>query len=1315
MERENILVILHEMAMVIGGETRLQPLLTRTLQRLLYHTSFPAGFVSLDLPPPAPGEETVEVRLDAVVGDYELTQLAGQTARLPAALVRGVAERAENAALLATLPGVSGRYRAFLRLPINGVGVIVLLAPTMPETELPLTSIFQPIMANLARAIVLCRHHEAYDAGIVAERDAALRGLERFRAALDDSPDCVLLIDPKTLRLVDFNRMTERLLGYTREELLALGPQDLARGKTRADFVRLFADLASGSPEGVTLEAACRHKDGAEHPVEARFTWLAPPGAAPLVIAVARDITERRRTEAALREAEERYRGIFAGARDGIVLIDADTGLVADCNPEFERQCGRPLAQLKALHIWELRPPAAQKVARAKFEEVKAAGGGGSAELAFQRPDGAIVPIEFVSTRLRIGGRDFLQSISRDITERQRGEQELARSKELLERMFESIHVLVAYTDRDFNFIRVNRAYAEADGRTPEFFPGKNHFVLYPGKEVETIFRRVVETGEPYVAIERPFEYAGHPERGVSYWDWRVEPVRGVGGQVEGLIFSLLNVTERVQARQALAESEEKFRRISASAQDAVIMLDDAGNIAYWNPAAERIFGYSAEEVVGKGMHALFAPARYRETYEKGFAAFRVSGEGPVIGKTLELEALRKDGSEFPIELSVSAVRLKGRWHAVGILRDITARKHAEEEVRHLSRQNRLILDSAGEGIYGVDLDGRCTFVNPAAAKMLGYAPEELVGRPAHEIFHHSHADGSPYPETECPVQKAHRKGQVYRGTHEVYWRKDGSRFPIEYVSVPIVEDGQILGAVASFLDITERQRAEAALRHSEDSLKEAQRIAHIGSWDLDLKRNVLTWSDEIFRIFEIDPAKFGASYEAFLDAIHPDDREFVNRAYTESVRNRTPYDIVHRLQMKVGRIKYVNERCETFYDQSGTPLRSVGTVQDITARRLAEIALSQVNRALRTLSAGNEVLVRATGEAGLLREMCRVIVETGGYRMAWVGYAECDEKKTVRPVAQFGPAEGYVENLRLTWDEADLRGRGPTGVAIRTRRAAVAHDIATEPTFAPWREEALKRGLGSSISLPLFENSRAFGALNIYAAEPNAFDKDEVALLTELATDLAYGIFSLRTRAERHKGETQLRENLVDTIRAIALTVEKRDPYTAGHQQRVSELCVAIGRELGLAPERIEGLRLGALIHDIGKIYIPAEILNRPGRLTKTEFDLIKSHPEVGYDIVKDVKFPWPVAPMILQHHERLDGSGYPNALKGEAIILEARILAVADVVEAMSSHRPYRPVVGVEKALAEIEAHRGTLFDPAVVDACTRLFREKGFTFAG
>jgi PAS domain S-box-containing protein len=197
----------------------------------------------------------------------------------------------------------------------------------------------------------------------------------------------------------------------------------------------------------------------------------------------------------------------------------------------------------------------------------------------------------------------------------------------------------------------------------------------------------------------------------------------------------------------------------------------------------------------------------------------------------------------------------------------------------------------------------------------------------------------------------------------------------------------------------------------------------------------------------------------------------------------------------------------------------------------------------------------------------------------------------------------------------------------------------------------------------------------------------------------------------ERHASAEKLQQTLLQTIEAIASTVEARDPYTAGHQRRVALIASAIAREMGLAEDRIHALYLAASIHDLGKIRIPAEILSKPGKLNAIEFELVKGHPKTGYEIIKDIQFPWPIAQMVLQHHERIDGSGYPQGLKSGQIMLEAMIIAVADVVEAMSSHRPYRPGLGLDEALQEITRHRGTLYDPAVVDSCITMFREKKF----
>lgn len=200
----------------------------------------------------------------------------------------------------------------------------------------------------------------------------------------------------------------------------------------------------------------------------------------------------------------------------------------------------------------------------------------------------------------------------------------------------------------------------------------------------------------------------------------------------------------------------------------------------------------------------------------------------------------------------------------------------------------------------------------------------------------------------------------------------------------------------------------------------------------------------------------------------------------------------------------------------------------------------------------------------------------------------------------------------------------------------------------------------------------------------------------------------TLESLSESQKKYSKILEEM---ILAISMTIEKRDPYTAGHQWRVSLIAAEIAHELGMSADRIEGIRLGGMVHDIGKIYVPVEILARPGALSDIEFSFIKTHPEVGYDIVKHVQFPWPVADMILQHHERLDGSGYPRGLKRGEILLESQIISVSDIVEAIASHRPYRPALGLEHALKEIRAGAGRIYDADVAAACLRLFEEKGY----
>lgn len=250
--------------------------------------------------------------------------------------------------------------------------------------------------------------------------------------------------------------------------------------------------------------------------------------------------------------------------------------------------------------------------------------------------------------------------------------------------------------------------------------------------------------------------------------------------------------------------------------------------------------------------------------------------------------------------------------------------------------------------------------------------------------------------------------------------------------------------------------------------------------------------------------------------------------------------------------------------------------------------------------------------------------------------------------------------------------------------------------------EQLLRAGILSFVTIPLRAAGHLIGSLNLGFTVPDGPTEEGVQIAEEVGNQLAIALRQAWLRDEIEASYRRLSRALNQTVQALAAAAEVRDPYTAGHQKRVTELAVAIAEKLGLSSERIDGLQVAGLMHDIGKLAIPSELLSKPSRLTDTERALIQEHPKVAHEILRAVEFPWPVAAIVLQHHERLDGSGYPLGLRGDGILLESRILAVADVVEAMASHRPYRPALGVQAALEEIRAGRGTRYDAQAVDAC-------------
>ncbi|MFZ2054449.1 MAG: PAS domain S-box protein [Candidatus Aminicenantales bacterium] len=367
------------------------------------------------------------------------------------------------------------------------------------------------------------------------------------------------------------------------------------------------------------------------------------------------------------------------------------------------------------------------------------------------------------------------------------------------------------------------------------------------------------------------------------------------------------------------------------------------------------------------------------------------------------------------------------------------------------------------------------------------------------------------------------------------------------------------------------------------------------------------------------------------------------------------------RLRDKNGKILDVETKASVIY-RDGKPYAIQGIARDITKRRRAEENLLESEERYRSL-------IESTDDAVCLID----------------------------------------KNLRFLYaNEKYLSGHGLTIEKIRGQEYKKQHSAERVAEFSGKLKEVIESGVSITYEHASEIDRKIFLRTVSPVREPQGGEVTKFTVISKDITKLKL------TEKVLEKSNEKLRKAILGIVQATALTVEYRDPNTAGHQRRVSELACAIATEMALSTDQIETVYMAGILHDIGKISVPAEILSKPSRLTELEFGLIKSHPQVGYDILKEIMFPWPLAQIILQHHERMDGSGYPLGLSGENIRLEARILAVADTVEAMASHRPYRAAPGIEVALEEIVRNKEVLYDSRVVDACVRLFDEKGFKFS-
>ena len=495
---------------------------------------------------------------------------------------------------------------------------------------------------------------------------------------------------------------------------------------------------------------------------------------------------------------------------------------------------------------------------------------------------------------------------------------------------------------------------------------------------------------------------------------------------------------------------------------------------------------------------------------------------------------------------------------------ETTEQKQAEEAAWMGQEEFEQFFENAPLYCYMVSPQATIERMNKAALTALGYSEKEIVGKPLTTIY---------APEAIPTVKKLFERWKKEGVLHDeelVVQTKSGKKLNI-LLNVGAVRSptGEILHSISIQQDITQKKVGLEKLRENEAELKRAQHLGRIGNWTWNIATDKIIWSDEYYRIIGLDPKQNPPGYAEHLKAYTPESAARLDAAVKREMQTGEPYVLdLEFTHPKESAARWIRARSETITDVNGTVIGLRGTAQDITEQVIAKKELEHVNRALRVVSGINQVLIHANDEIVLLNEACHIAVEVGDHRMAWVGFADNDVGKTVRPVARAGYDAGYVDAIGVTWADTE-RGRGPTGMAVREKRTVSTRDIATDPVMGPWRTAALEHGYRSSIALPLLHEGNVFGVLTIYSGEPNAFSEQETKILQELADDLAFGVTMLRLHKkveERTKEVDQLKNKFIQIV-----SHQLRTPLSVIRWN----LEAVLDRERGeVAPAQVETLR---------------------------------------------------------------------------------------------------------------------------------------------
>ncbi len=722
-----------------------------------------------------------------------------------------------------------------------------------------------------------------------------------------------------------------------------------------------------------------------------------------------------------------------------------------------------------------------------------------------------------------------------------------------------------------------------------------------------------------------------------------------------------VNLREREKVEKELWESEDRLRREKKFRQSLIdtspafiVAIGSDGQTLMMNQSLLETLEYTKEEIKGADYLTTFVPEEDRLKLAEVFQNIIREGKSTVNKNRI----ISRSGRIYLVEWHGRPVSWEDRDgnFFVGVGIDITARNQMEKALRQSEKKYRSILEDIQEGYFEVDFTGNFTFFNDSLRRFLGYSNEELMG-----MNNRQYTDKDNSKKLFQVFNKVYSTAEPTEGFDWEIIRKDGTKKYVE-ASVSLQKDssGKPIGFRGIVRDVTDRKKTEEELKKVQlfntailDSIPGIlyfyDETGHLVHWNQQNEEVTGYSSEELKGMYVLD----------WFGSVEPDTSNIINSinyvmkngyAMTEaSIINKSG----HAIPMILTGVKLA----------IGGKDHLLGIGIDITERKKAEEALKNSELKYRNIFENAvEGIYQSTIE--------------GRFITANAAFAR---------MAGYGSPEELIESIK------DMENQLYVYPKDRKRFLEVV--------------EAKGFVEGFEIEFYKKDRSKFWVVINARMVKD---EQGKVLYIEGLIEDI-----TIRKHAEKQLQQTleSLRKAVGTTIQVLVSAVESRDPYTAGHQKRVADLARAIATEMGFPHDTIEGIRMAGSIHDIGKLSVPAEILSKPTKLTEIEFFLIKEHSRSGYEMLKDVESPWPLAKIIYQHHERMNGTGYPRNLKGDDILIEARIMAVADVVEAMASHRPYRPTLGIEAALEEIEKNKGILYDDIVADACLKLFRKKGY----